>query len=136
MRTRIFRSSAILCLAERREDHDIVIRPLAVEVARQLPLLHEAVAEEDMLRFLVVVEDVDAELEEVHLLEREARQRPDGVGAEAAVPGARLADEEAEPRPARDPFDVMDRGVADGGAVSFRSMAKCRSSGEGFMARS
>src|SRR5689334_21783290 len=98
MRTRIFRSSAILCLAERGEYDDIVIRPLAVEVARQLPLLDETVADEHVLRFLVVVEDVDAELDEVHLVEREAGQRGDGVGAEAAVPGGGLADEEAEPR--------------------------------------
>src|SRR5256885_6268933 len=80
MRTRIFFSSGILCLAEYREDDDIVIRPLAVKIARQLPLLDESVPQEHVLRFLVVVEDVDAELDQVHVVEREADQRPDGVG--------------------------------------------------------
>src|SRR5438309_3705708 len=110
-------SFSLLDLPECRKDDNIVIRPLAVEVARELPLLDEAMAAEDVLRFLVVVEDIDAELDEVHLVECEALQRADGVGAEAAVPGGRLADEETEPRCTRDPVDVVDRSVADVGAV-------------------
>src|SRR5207244_5817111 len=49
-------------LPELRKDHDVVIRAFAVELARQLPLLDESVAEEDVLGALVVVEDVDAQL--------------------------------------------------------------------------
>src|SRR5919197_1286314 len=114
--TRIFRS-AICGLPEFRKDHDVVVRAVAVEVTCQLPLLHETLSEEDVLGTLVVVEDVDAQLDQVHLVEGETDQGLDGVAAEAAVPRRRLADEEAEPAGARDPVDVVDRGVADVRAV-------------------
>src|SRR6185436_14703275 len=86
----------LLWVAEDREDHQVVIRPLAIKLVPQLSFLHEAMRLEDVLRALVVVEHVDAQLAQVHLIEREPHQRADGVAAEAAVPRARLADEEAE----------------------------------------
>ena len=90
-----------------------MVRPLAIKIAPQTTLLHESEAFQHMLRAVVIVEDVDAQLAEVHLVEGETDQRPDGIAAEAAVPGRRLADEETEPRRLRDPVDVVDRGVAD-----------------------
>src|SRR5436305_15167971 len=100
--TRIFRS-AIRRLPEFGQDHDVVVRAIAVELARQLPLLHEALAQEDVLGALVVVDDVDAQLDEVHLVEGEAHSRVDGVAAGAAVPRRRIADEETERAGVRDP---------------------------------
>ena len=89
----------------------------SIEVARELSFLNEAVAFQDVLRALVVIEDVDAQLVQVHLVEREADQRPDRVAAETAIPGRRLPDEEAEPGSPRHPVDVMDGCVADVGPI-------------------
>src|SRR6185436_10199742 len=92
-------------------------RPFAKELAHEPSFLDEPVRLEYVLRALVIVEDVDAQLAQIHLVEREAHQRADGVAAEAAVPGARLADEEPEGCRARHPLDVVDRRVADVRAV-------------------
>src|SRR5436305_11429013 len=116
--TRIFRS-AIRRLPEFRKDHEVVVGAIAVELAGQLPLLNESLRQEDVLRALVIVEHVDAQLEQVHLVEGETDQGLDGIAAEAAVPRRRLADEEAEPAGAGDPVDLVDRRVADVGAVVF-----------------
>src|SRR6185369_11662545 len=102
MRTRILRSvMGSLYRAEDRQDHNIVPRLFPVKIARQLPLLHESAPFEDVLRAIVVIEHVDAQLHQVHVVEGEADQRADGIAAEAAVPGCRLADEESEPGVAR-----------------------------------
>jgi hypothetical protein len=96
-----------------------VQNPLAVELPPQMPLPDEALAFQNVFRPVVIVENVDAELLQVHLLEGETDQRPDRIAAETAVPRSRLADEKAEPGGSRDPVDLMNRGVADVRAVVF-----------------
>ena len=91
--------------------------PLAIEVAAQLTFFDESLREENVFRLLVVIEDVNAQLAQIHLFEREADERADGVGAKAAIPRRRFADEEPEPSAARNPIDVMDRSIADVGAI-------------------
>src|SRR5436305_8963972 len=66
-----------------------------------------------MLRAVVIVEDVDAQLAKVHFVEGETDQGLDGIAAESAVPGRRLADEKSEPRGLRNPVDIVNRSVAD-----------------------
>jgi hypothetical protein len=88
-------------------------RTLAVELTLEQSLGDEPVRFEDVPRTVVIVEDANAELGEVHLVEGKPDQRMDRIAAEAAIPGRRLADEEAEPRAARYPVDVVNRRVAD-----------------------
>src|SRR5713226_5907175 len=98
---------------ELREDHDVVVAAFAEEVASEEALLHEAERFQNVFGAVVVVEDVDAQLGEVHLIEGEADESLDGVAAEATIPRGRLADEEPEPGSLRDPVDVVNRGIAD-----------------------
>src|SRR5687768_17161156 len=56
-------------LAEDREDHDVVIGAFAVELVGELAFLDEPVGLEHVLRALVVIEYVDPQLAEVHLVE-------------------------------------------------------------------
>src|SRR5438874_5674157 len=83
--TRIFRSvifRSLLRIAELREDDDVVIGTLAKKVAAEATLLYETEGFQHVLRAVVVIEDVDAKLAEVHLVEGEADQGLDGVAAE------------------------------------------------------
>src|SRR5438128_1934013 len=50
-------------------------------------------------------------------IERPMASTSSWTAAETAIPGRRLADEESEPARARDPIDVVERCVADVGAV-------------------
>src|SRR4051812_22435802 len=104
-------------IAELLDDHYVLITPLAIKVAPQTTLLHEARAFQHMLRAVVIVEYVDAQLAEIHFVERETDQSLDGIAAEAAVPRRRLADEEAEPGSLRNPVDVVDGCVPNVRAV-------------------
>src|SRR5438132_4502190 len=100
-------------VAKDGEDHDVVIRPLPVEVAAQPSFLYEPTGLEDMPGARVVLEHVDPQLDQIHLVEGEADQGLDGIAAESTVPCRRLADEQPEPAAARHPVDVVNGRIAD-----------------------
>src|SRR5438270_645666 len=123
MRTRILRS-VNAHLAEDREDHDVVPRAFAIEIAEQLPFFLESMTVQYMFGPLVVVEHVDAKLVQVHLVERKTAECSDGVTAESAIPRLRPAFKAGgTPAPHREHQCCSSRPACGSKASSSTSMA-------------